>query len=133
MREIERKLQEVLKESTSSTNVVSPRGLVAERSLGSGHVDVIEQRTMHLDAELGMEGDGTNPGSTTASTAPEIVDLVSPAAPRVHRRELSRFKETRRCIDVIELSDTDNDGSPEHATKMRELRLFMANIRDEAY
>lgn len=135
MREIERKVQELMNvESSSSTNVVSPRELVADRSLGSGHVevdvDVVDSELESGSREGEVNDGGNHPGSTTASRAPEIVDLISPPPP-VQSRQVSRFKETR-CMgmDVIELSDSDNDGSPEHATKMRELRLYIAHIRD---
>ncbi|KAK4385006.1 Flap endonuclease GEN-like 2 [Sesamum angolense] len=117
MKEIEEKLQKLLleieKESTTASNAVS------------------------LVVPLSRDGnDSSNRGSSasgfystaSASLETEIIDLVSPP-PRVHTHEVLKCQEVRN-IDVIELSDTD-DASPEHARKARELRLFMASIRDE--
>lgn len=53
----------------------------------------------------------------------DIVDLLSPfsaVCPMKHRD-----------VDVIELSESETDVSPEHAKKARELRLFVAKIRNE--
>ncbi|KAH6783920.1 single-stranded DNA endonuclease family protein [Perilla frutescens var. hirtella] len=116
MKEIERKLQELLndveKERSSSINIT-----------GTAHVQVIDKRTVHLDAEVEHVCNGGNLGGSRLET--QIIDLISPP-PRVQTREA-------RSTAVIELSDTDNDVSPQHARKMRELRLFMANSRDEFY
>lgn len=143
MKEIDRKLQELMldieKERTAVTNGVSLGGTVPEKNPTTAHVDTVDQR-MHLNTELessSREGEVSNGGSSssgcyaTASRAleTEIIDLISPP-PRVHTREVSKFQEAR-SIDVIELSDTDNDVSPAHARKVRELRLFISNIRDE--
>ncbi|XP_042506615.1 single-strand DNA endonuclease 1 isoform X2 [Macadamia integrifolia] len=37
-----------------------------------------------------------------------------------------------RQIDVIDLSESETEASPEHARKARELRLFIASIKDDA-
>lgn len=116
MKEIERKLQGLLdgieKESTSSANLVSQRG------------------TTDSSSKKGETSHSGSPVPGWSATA-DVIDLISPA-PRLHTRdrELSKSKEVRR-IDVVELSDTDNEVSPQHARKMRELKLFMATIRDD--
>lgn len=118
MKEIERKLQHLLdgieKESTSSANLFSRRGTTDSSS---------------------KEGETSHAGSPVPgwSATADVIDLISPAPRLLTRdRELSKSKEVRR-IDVVELSDTDNDVSPQHARKMRELKLFMASIRDDVY
>ncbi|KAK6135321.1 hypothetical protein DH2020_030963 [Rehmannia glutinosa] len=90
--------------------------------------------TMRLNTESESRN-GESSGSACYSTAyrsmgtDDIIDLTGPP-PRVDTRVVSKCQEVRR-IDVVELSDTDNDVSPEHARKARELRSFIANIRDE--
>ncbi|KAI3458169.1 hypothetical protein Pfo_014832 [Paulownia fortunei] len=143
MKEIDKKLQELLldieQESTTMPGAVSLGGLVPEKIPIIAHVGMDYQR-MHLNTESessSREGEeSNNRGSSSSgcnSTASrsletEIIDLISP--PRVHVHGVSKCQEAR-CIDVIELSDTDNDVSPEHSRKVRELRLFIANIGDE--
>lgn len=146
MKEIDEKLQKLLldieQESTTTTNAVSLGALLPKKIPTNARVD-LDDRRFHLNAESersSREGDNSsNRGSSgsgfyyTALTSleTEIIDLVSPA-PRVHAPEVLKRQEARN-IDVIELSDTDNDVSPEHARKARELRLFMASIRDEDF
>ncbi|KAL0400772.1 UNVERIFIED_CONTAM: Flap endonuclease GEN-like 2 [Sesamum latifolium] len=143
MKEIEEKLQKLLldieQESTTTSNAVSLGALMPQKIPTNAHVD-LDDRRLRLSAEsvrISREGnDSSNRGSSgsgfystaSASLEIEIIDLVSPP-PRVHTHEVLKCQEVRN-IDVIELSDTD-DASPEHARKARELRLFMASIRDE--
>ncbi|KAK4431508.1 Flap endonuclease GEN-like 2 [Sesamum alatum] len=143
MKEIDEKLQKLLldieQESTTTSNAVSLGALLPQKIPTNAHVD-LDDRQSHLNAESvrsSREGNGSSnrgsSGSGFCSTASislqtEIIDLVSPP-PRVHTNQVLKCQEARN-IDVIELSDTD-DASPEHARKARELRLFMASIRDE--
>ncbi|CAM8906022.1 unnamed protein product [Rhodiola kirilowii] len=68
----------------------------------------------------------------------EVIDLLSPSPP-IRPRKISQGKEvatkphdpidrTAQQIDVIDLSDTELDASPEHLRKARELRSFIASI-----
>lgn len=54
----------------------------------------------------------------------QMVDLVSPFSVVCRSKSLA--------IDVIDLSESDMEVSPEHAKKARELRLFVAKIRDDS-
>lgn len=61
----------------------------------------------------------------------EFVDLLSPS-PAICTRPVSKCREVcQEQIDVIDLSESENDVSPEHARKARELRLFIAHIRND--
>lgn len=109
--EIDRKLQELVLDIEKESSGVSLRGLVDMEA-----------------EELECNGDAETAPSTSCTTSSksletEIVDLISPAPP-------PRAHQVSRRIDVIELSDTDNDASPQHARKARDLRLFIANIID---
>ncbi|GLU21081.1 hypothetical protein SLE2022_372440 [Rubroshorea leprosula] len=62
----------------------------------------------------------------------EVIDLLSPSP--VHSRYASRFPEVNdQKINVIDLSDSEMDISPEHERKARELRSFLAKIHDELH
>ncbi|KAF8646784.1 hypothetical protein HU200_065582 [Digitaria exilis] len=39
----------------------------------------------------------------------------------------------KKIVDVIDICEADSDRSPEHESKARELRSFLASIRDELY
>ncbi|CAA0836599.1 Flap endonuclease GEN-like 2 [Striga hermonthica] len=68
--------------------------------------------------------------SRSRSIGKDIIDLISPPPKQIIARGVSSFRE-KEFSDVIELSDTDNDVSPEHMRKAKELRMFIAKIRDE--
>ncbi|TYH01345.1 hypothetical protein ES288_A09G051300v1 [Gossypium darwinii] len=69
----------------------------------------------------------------TDITAPkhEVIDLLSPS-PQVQSRVVSRCTQMNdQHITIIDLSESENERSPEHVRKARELRLFLASIRDD--
>lgn len=59
-----------------------------------------------------------------------IIDLLSPSP--ACSRNVSRVQETydNETTKMIELSDSETEKSPEHHRKARELRLFLASIKD---
>ncbi|KAL3630604.1 Single-strand DNA endonuclease 1 [Castilleja foliolosa] len=128
---IDRKLQELLldieRDSCGTTTFNN------NNNINNTH-DGMDYQTTPLNSELGSKnkesssfvGYSSSSGSRSAGT--DIIDLTSPP-PRVHAREVSKCQ-VARCADVIDLSDMENDVSPEHARKARELRLFVASIRD---
>ncbi|KAJ8536760.1 hypothetical protein K7X08_035161 [Anisodus acutangulus] len=65
-----------------------------------------------------------------ASSKEEVIDLTSPP-PLRHASGNSKHREDNiQRIDVIELSDSENDMfSPEHIRRARELRMFIAGIK----
>ncbi|WCJ36631.1 Single-strand DNA endonuclease 1 [Euphorbia peplus] len=67
-------------------------------------------------------------GSGPSLVKNEIIDLLSPS-PMPRTRVVSRCQQGRdQCIDVIDLSDSEPEMSPEHAEKAREFRSFLARI-----
>ncbi|CAH1413848.1 unnamed protein product [Lactuca virosa] len=59
-------------------------------------------------------------------TETEIIDLLSPLSVVCSRKHGGGGG-----VDVVELSESETEVSPEHARKARELRLFVASIRNE--
>ncbi|GMN44623.1 hypothetical protein TIFTF001_013821 [Ficus carica] len=62
----------------------------------------------------------------------DIIDLLSPSPPRLRWKlsDKQQVKPNPKVVDAIELSDSETDMSPGHQRKARELRLFLANIKD---
>ncbi|XP_057446227.1 single-strand DNA endonuclease 1 [Lotus japonicus] len=66
----------------------------------------------------------------------EIIDLLSPSPPKAKQSSLTSLKceqSSDKRMEVINLSDSENDMSPEHKEKAKELRLFLASIRNEIH
>ncbi|KAL8543938.1 hypothetical protein ACS0TY_004476 [Phlomoides rotata] len=112
MNEIDRRLQELVLDIEKESSGVSLGGL-----------DLM--RHPHTEEELERTAAATSSSSKPLGT--EIIDLISPAPPPPPPPCAHQIS---RRMDVIDLSDTDNDASPQHARKARDLRLFIANIID---
>ncbi|CAL0328619.1 unnamed protein product [Lupinus luteus] len=65
----------------------------------------------------------------------EVIDLLSPSPPPPKQSHISsKFQQSSdQVIDVINLSDSEYDISPEHNEKAKELRLFLASIRNDIH
>lgn len=137
--EIDQKLKALLLdiESKSSTNhnaSFSSRATVTlEDGTAAAKADFTRQHQL-LDEESEINTDGNSimtrhpTGSTV--TKNEIIDLVSPSP--VQSRNVSRTRDMNcQLINAIELSDSETESSPEHERKARELKLFIASIRDD--
>ncbi|XP_058078117.1 single-strand DNA endonuclease 1 [Magnolia sinica] len=64
---------------------------------------------------------------------PEVVDLSTPLLPSRACKATESRETVDRQMDVIDLSESENDTSPEHVRKARELRLFIHSIKDDLY
>ncbi|XP_065635186.1 single-strand DNA endonuclease 1 isoform X3 [Quercus suber] len=131
--EIDLKLQRLLLdielESSSVHNAsFSSNVEISESRTAAPEVDLTNQ-DLWLDPKSSDNISCNEVGPSTAKS--EVIDLLSPSPPR-QSRIVSKFpKSNGQCIDVIDLSESETDVSPEHERKARELRLFLASIRDE--
>ncbi|KAF3961174.1 hypothetical protein CMV_014178 [Castanea mollissima] len=131
--EIDLKLQRLLLdielESSSVRNAsFSSNVEISESRTAAPEVDLTNQ-DLRLDPKSSDDVSCNEVGPSTAKS--EVIDLLSPSPPR-QSRIVSKFpKSNGQCIDVIDLSESETDVSPEHERKARELRLFLASIRDE--
>lgn len=66
----------------------------------------------------------------SSTSAKEVIDLLSPS-PAVDARVKKCAQVRDQPIDVIDLSDSETDISPLHQKKARDLRLFIASIKDD--
>ncbi|XP_008778572.2 single-strand DNA endonuclease 1 [Phoenix dactylifera] len=92
------------------------QGLLLSVELQSNYLSDITNRCQPIDAN---------------SVEPEVIDLSTPSPPH-------RGCEAAKCrtvidqhVDAINVSESENDLSPEHEKKARELRLFMDSIRGD--
>ncbi|OMO97893.1 XPG/Rad2 endonuclease [Corchorus olitorius] len=136
MAEIDLKLKDLLLDTElgsksvtiASREVISGKMITATEGNSVYHgLDVIlesECKDDHKNAAL-------SPQTSTIAPKHEVVDLLSPS-PQVLSQNVSRYtKMNGQNISVIDLSDSETERSPEHAKKARELRLFLASIRDK--
>lgn len=63
----------------------------------------------------------------------EIIDLLSPSPPKKFNFSSKCQQSSDQNMEVINLSDSENDMSVEHKQKAKELRMFLASIRNELH
>ncbi|XP_031261309.1 flap endonuclease GEN-like 2 isoform X2 [Pistacia vera] len=108
--------------------------LIAEsESNGDGNPTMPLYQTA-IESDIKADGNATNtmPSNPTAPTVAkdEVIDLISPS-PACCRNVTRSRKMNDQPISVIDLSDSETERSPEHERKARELRLFLASVREE--
>ncbi|KAL3834448.1 hypothetical protein ACJIZ3_009184 [Penstemon smallii] len=144
LEEIDKKLQELIldieRESNATTNAAVLETLAPKKVGTFTDFSSFDQRKTELESSSQIIEESNNRGSSSSgcylsssstSLETEIIDLLSPS-PLVQRARVVSECREMRSIEVIDLSESDNDDvSPEHAKKARELRLFIANVRDE--
>ncbi|KAF4371763.1 hypothetical protein F8388_023076 [Cannabis sativa] len=139
MAEIDQRLQNLLLDNESGSNIIGS-------SLPASKTDVLENRT-HISSEFTptiSNSDKESESHIEPATSVvvdddveyknEIIDLLSPSPPRLQHRLLLLKKQQEivsiQSVDVVELSDSETEMSAEHHRKARELRLFLASIKD---
>ncbi|KAK2653826.1 hypothetical protein Ddye_013682 [Dipteronia dyeriana] len=86
-----------------------------------------------LDSESERNANGNaalpcHPNGVTVAQS-EIIDLSSPS-PMCNRNVSRNVEMNYQHSNVLNLSDSETERSPEHEKKARDLRLFLASIRD---
>lgn len=144
--QIDQKLQDLLLEidrETSTTNdATSLCRSVPEDDDDIAHIQVVDtgkQSHYTWNSNCVKKGGDFTYGITSfqesnisqVSSEDEVIDLTSPP-PLQHASGNSKHLEGNvQCIDLVELSDSDNDMfSPEHTRRARELRMFIARIKN---
>lgn len=137
LKEIDLKLQNLLLdiELESIARQKASLSLEAKSTNGIAVIKVDQMNQNQLLPPTLLEGkikrnnvSGRHPTGPPAATT-EVIDLLSPS-PSVPSRMVSTCQRASvDCIEVIDLSESEIEASPEHAKKARELRLFLASIR----
>ncbi|XP_068502822.1 single-strand DNA endonuclease 1 isoform X3 [Phaseolus vulgaris] len=102
--------------------------------------DLNTQDLLHLSHDIehtGLIHDTSNIYSSNKVVSTigknEIIDLLSPSPPKKFNFSSKCEQSSDQNIEVINLSDSENDVSVEHKQKAKELRLFLASIRNEIH
>ncbi|CAK7337260.1 unnamed protein product [Dovyalis caffra] len=133
MAEIDLKLQTLLLDIESGSNTacgtsLSSKSAISEDRITATTVNFAKQDPPNPESE-------SNPAVCRVAvpsdaSVHEVIDLLSPS-PVIQTRTVSRCQRVNdQHTDVIDLSESENERSPEHLRKARELRLFLASIRD---
>ncbi|KAA0033634.1 flap endonuclease GEN-like 2 isoform X1 [Cucumis melo var. makuwa] len=126
MAEIDKRLQTLLLEIESESRAVHNISHLPIDSKTSG-TGVHE---LNQEVFLNIEPIIVDHARSCSTKRIEVIDLLSPS-PAIHTRRVSKFQQkTSQKIDVIDLSDTEIDQSPEHERKARELRSFIASLKE---
>lgn len=136
-KEIDLKLQKLLLDIENENKIVEvarlSRGPMLEKGNASTIADLTRQE-LHLKGELDSETEritalGCNPALPSSSET-EVIDLTSPLP--IRDGSISKHGGGNvECVDIIDLSESENESSPDHVRKARELRLFIASIKDD--
>ncbi|KAI4320022.1 hypothetical protein MLD38_033549 [Melastoma candidum] len=136
--ELDEKLQQLLLEidsgSTSNIRRTCPTADSAE-PINQGSAMSIDLCNGGSLVKNKADGGCTACSKVGPSTVEELIDLSSPSPslevlPSVIRN-CSQLNGGRNCMqDIISLSDSDMEVSPEHAKKARELRLFISGLKE---
>lgn len=136
--EIDLKLQTLLLEieagSNAAFNTSFPSQIVMSEDRTTANATYItNQKPLNAESESNANCSAAAPcfHADPSCGKHEVIDLLSPS-PLTRPHTVSKFQQVNdQHIDVIDLSDSENEMSPEHARKARELRLFLASIRDD--
>lgn len=135
--EIDLKLQKLLRDidmESSTVHGASPSVVMSGNQTAATEVNQDNQHPWFDPMGSGKCSDDicwSQVGSSTVMS--EVIDLLSPSPVR-QPRAVSKFTQSNgKGIDVIDLAESETDVSPDHETKARELRLFLANIKDDLF
>lgn len=140
--DIDWKLENLLLDVECGSNSV--RGGLASRAVISENgIAAIEVNGTFRDPVLGgidltsytdfCDAKSCHEVGASAAAQHEVIDLLSPS-PQVRHPTLSKHqnRNEEQCrIDVVDLSDSETDVSPEHERKAKELRSFLISIKDD--
>lgn len=122
--ELDRRLQTLLLEIESESTAVhslSRAPIVSGNSNSATGFDGTQKKILDIEPTI------VDHACTTERI--EVINLLSPS-PAMHTRSVSKFQHGHsQNIDIIDLSDSETDQSPEHERKARELRSFLATLR----
>lgn len=148
--EIDKKLQDLLLD-IQNEHMATQKAALYRQSVIEKKSDSTEVRQTNQNLPLSTESK-SNPervdtfykSSALAVRQAEVIDLLSPS-PQMRVRNVTKCQEANvpsipnvvkcqeakvPCVEFIDLSDTENDVSPAHARKARELRVFLNSIRE---
>lgn len=149
--EIDKKLQDLLVD-IENEHIAAQKAVLYRQSVTEKTSDLTEVRHTNQSLPLGTKFksnlervDAVYNSRALGLQQAEVIDLLSPSPPmRVrnvtkcqeanvpHIPDVAKCQEAKvPCVEFIDLSDTENDVSPAHTVKARELRVFLNSIRGQ--
>ncbi|KAK6936471.1 XPG-I domain [Dillenia turbinata] len=129
--ELEKKLQDLLlgiEEDIPKCNPLSttvPHNKVPEMDMNLVTLDQL----LDSESQYSFDQNAATCSHQTGQNKSEVIDLLSPS-PQVRTRNFTKCEQASgKCIDVIDLSDSETDRSAEHERKARKLRYLLATLK----
>ncbi|KAL5173745.1 Flap endonuclease GEN-like 2 [Glycine soja] len=137
--ELDLKLQNLLLDinlrDEANFNASDSSGRISRITTDMAEADLNTTDLLPLSHDIEHTGLIQNTSSEVVSSIDknEIIDLLSPSPPKKSSLSSKCQQSSDQHIEVINLSDSENDMSVEHKQKAKELRLFLASIRNEIH
>ncbi|XP_048325587.1 single-strand DNA endonuclease 1 isoform X4 [Ziziphus jujuba] len=135
---IYQKLQNLLLDTESGSNSaqcpLATRAVISANAMPAREANpTIRDPLVHMKLESSHHYGSSISGHEVGQSASqcEIIDLLSPS-PQIRHRTVSEHENGNvQRIDVINLSDSETEMSVEHERKARDLRSFIATIKND--
>ncbi|KAK2367034.1 5'-3' exonuclease family protein [Trifolium repens] len=120
-------------ESDSSGRILGEITAMAESDLNTENLMLSRDDDIENNDWIRNISNVTNNEGVSSMDKNVVIDLLSPTPIKPSNNSSKFHRSSDQNIEVINLSDSENEVSPEHKEKAKELRLFLASIRNEIH
>jgi flap endonuclease GEN len=120
-------------ESYSSGRILGEITAMAESDLNTENLMLSRDDDIENNDWIRNISNVTNNEGVSSMDKNVVIDLLSPTPIKPSNNSSKFHRSSDQNIEVINLSDSENEVSPEHKEKAKELRLFLASIRNEIH
>ncbi|WJX71461.1 hypothetical protein P8452_55453 [Trifolium repens] len=120
-------------ESDSSGRILGEITAMAKSDLNTENLMLSRDDDIENNDWIRNISNVTNNEGVSSMDKNVVIDLLSPTPIKPSNNSSKFHRSSDQNIEVINLSDSENEVSPEHKEKAKELRLFLASIRNEIH
>jgi flap endonuclease GEN len=120
-------------ESDSSGRILGEITAMAESDLNTENLMLSRDDDIENNEWIRNIRNITSNEAVSSTDKNVVIDLLSPTPIKPSNNSSKFHRSSDQKIEVINLSDSENEVSPEHKEKAKELRLFLASIRNEIH
>jgi flap endonuclease GEN len=120
-------------ESDSSGRILGEITAMAESDLNTENLMLSRDDDIENNEWIRNIRNITSNEAVSSTDKNVVIDLLSPTPIKPSNNSSKFHRSSDQNIEVINLSDSENEVSPEHKEKAKELRLFLASIRNEIH
>jgi flap endonuclease GEN len=120
-------------ESDSSGRILGEITAMAESDLNTENLMLSRDDDIENNEWIRNIRNITSNEAVSSTDKNVVIDLLSPTPIKPLNNSSKFHRSSDQKIEVINLSDSENEVSPEHKEKAKELRLFLASIRNEIH